>query len=380
MIRDVFEVCRRRLLLAAFVAIGLLCLCIDLLAQSSVNPITNGLDKIAQDEVARRGNRIERTGTIRSGLMAEALSPPEDDSHKWFLTLVGRSDEDRFTRMRSEIKLSHEMAPWVNVDEPSKSHLHYQVRCTDDATQADWLNNAKLQESLKTHGTPAVILQPPLNKRFGDPSTIVKLIHGEMTGADLSKRLRQAIVDYVEAIPVSESALVGYPNRSQQSRGGNAEPQLAGIKAPPPFPIPDQRPNNVQPNPLPVEIPPPQSLTAEQIKALAPGADAEFVLAILSEKITDPQIVKLRWEVAQAKKPTPVVPAPIDDPPAENPSKPASEIPQPMLAWGIAALLAVILLGRIVTNAIGSVITKTNDIQKLIERLKEAEKNQSPPS
>ena len=168
-------------------------LCSAALAQTSNVPT------IAQDEIARRGNHVEQTGTIRSGLMAAALSPPADDSAKWFLTLLVKPGEPASDRLQTIIANDPAMRPWVDARDPMKSATHYQVRSVNDATQADWLRG--LRPALENMGTPLVVLQPPKNGQFGPSATIVKLIR-PTSGEDLSRRLRDGIVAYVQSIDV----------------------------------------------------------------------------------------------------------------------------------------------------------------------------------
>lgn len=212
---------------------------------------------VAQHEIARRGNHVEQTGTIRSGLMAAALSPPADDSAKWFLTLVYRPGEEASERMRTSVELSVAMRPWVDAHDPAKSSMHYQLRSVDDATQSDWLAN--LRPKLAADGLPCVVLQPPKNGRFGSSAVIVKLIHGAMSGEELSRRLRDGIVRYVQTVEVASTA------------PSTLDPQLstlAGIGVPPPFdvaPKPRPKPRDEPPEadetvewpPVPPKTPPP---------------------------------------------------------------------------------------------------------------------------
>jgi hypothetical protein len=167
---------------------------------------------IAQHEIARRGPHVEQTGTIRSGLMAAALSPPSDDSAKWFLTLVLKPGDKASEQMRSTIANDPAMRPWVDTREPSKSMTHYQVRSVDDATQADWLSS--LRAAIQRGGVPLIVLQPPRNGQFGSSSTVVKMISGTLTGDELSRKLREAVIEYVHSIEprgISQSIIGSTP-------------------------------------------------------------------------------------------------------------------------------------------------------------------------
>jgi len=180
------------LVLTAVITAAVLCIVVKANAQ----PPTD-VPRIAQDEIARRGSHVEQTGTIRSGAAAAALSPPTDDSSKWFLTLVVRNGEPASERMKAVIARDPAMRPWVNAQDPAQSPTHYQIRAVDDRTQADWLEG--LQPAI-ARGLPLVIVQPPRSGRFGPSATIVKMIPGVHSGEELSRRLRDGIVAYVETI------------------------------------------------------------------------------------------------------------------------------------------------------------------------------------
>lgn len=199
---------------------------------------------IAQDEIARRGNHVEQTGTIRSGLIAAALAPPADDSAKWFLTLVLKPGDPSSEKMRSIIANDPAMRPWVDVREPLKSTLHYQVRSIDDATQADWLKG--LRPAIQRSGLPLVVLQPPKNGQFGPTATIVKMVAGVVSGSDLASKLREGIIAYVQAI---ES-----PGISQASIG--VPPPFSAPPKEPPQPVQPQVPFEWPPVAVPVAPPP----------------------------------------------------------------------------------------------------------------------------
>lgn len=211
--------------LLAVITAAVLCIAVEAQAQTPPD-----VPAIAQDEIARRGSHVEMTGTIRSGLMAAALSPPADDSAKWFLTLIVKPGEVSSEKMKATIANDPAMRPWVDARDPSKSAMHYHVRSIDDATQADWLQG--LRPAIQRTGLPLVVLQPPKNGQFGPSATIVKMVAGPITGEQLAARLREGIIAYVQTIEMS--------GISQSSIG-----------VPPPFNVPPKEP--VQP--LKPEVP-----------------------------------------------------------------------------------------------------------------------------
>lgn len=217
------------------------------LAQGDVPPI-------AQHEIARRGSHVEHTGTIRSGLMAEALSPPADDSAKWFVTLIVKPGDPASEKMRAMVATDPAIRPWIDVREPAKSTTHFHIRSIDDPTQADWLRG--LRPAIERSGLPLVVLQPPKNGQFGPGSTIVKLIGGVVTGDELGAKLRDGIIAYIQALE---------PRGISQTEVGVAPPFNVAPKdpAPPmvPFVFPEPTPQEPPPNPsTPAPAFPTQSL------------------------------------------------------------------------------------------------------------------------
>lgn len=220
-------------------ALALLCLTLDVLAQGDV-------PETAQHEIARRGNHVELTGTIRSGLMAAALAPPADDSAKWFLTLIVKPGQPASEAMKTLLATDPALRPWIDTREPSKSTMHYQIRSVDDRTQADWL--AGLKGAIDKYGLPLIVVQPPKTGQFGSTETIVKLLGGHRTGPQLAQALRDGIVEYVTAVErrVADAHSVRDAGHAQQ---------VVGV--PPPFQVPPKdQPVDPKPNALPFEWPP----------------------------------------------------------------------------------------------------------------------------
>lgn len=284
--------------------------------------------EIAQWEINRRGFMVQELGTTRAtpvDAIADALAPPEDDSHKWFFSVVTMDGCPACDRLKADIIRSPVFRSWVNVDDPSKSTFHYQVRRIEDETQRDWFRNIKPR--LDRGGFPAIVIQPPKNGEYGPNKTVVCIIHGYDGDAEkLTNKLRDNIVAYVEALKKrGELAHVG-ENAIRKPRNGGiqqtpTEQNPSG--GPPPFVVPDKRIDPFQPQGPVNDWPPvgPKVLTLDEVKALCPGATPDFLLEQLAKKATDPNVVRLEWEVFKAKNPTPTTPAP------ETPSTPSAPIP-----------------------------------------------------
>ncbi len=340
-------------------------------------PVLKDVPELADWEIIRRGRMVQETGTVAAGpvdYIADALSPPEDDSHKWYLSVVTMQGCKACERLKYDFIHNKTLQAWVNVNDPAKSTLHYQVRRVEDVSQKDWL--AGIMPQLKKGGFPAIVLQPPRNGEYGPNKTVVAVIHGYDGDAEaLTTKLRDSLVAYVhslqrrgEVVHRGENTLRRGHSSSKLSGGNRQEGGEDLTAGPPPF-IPDSRVDPFQPSGGPQDWPPAPTITAltvAQIQALCPGAPAEFVLQQLSKKASDPQIVSLEWLVFQQNK----TPAPSPAPPAVTPATvPTPAIPSPTpspapnpaptpIPW--AAIIAAVLSGNMMgLVAIGFTLYRT---------------------
>ena len=294
----------------------------------------------AKREIARRGSMAEHVGTVRNGLFCQALATPEDDSGKWYLTLIVKKGDAKSDAMRTMIAQNQAIRAWVDVANPKQSFTHFQEKSVDDQTQRDWL--APMQPAIAEFGLPALVLQPPRNGKFGDSSRVVKTIHGVRTGEDLDERLREAVKVYCESID--------HPIQIGQASAENP------MAVAPPF--------NVQPTPDAAPSPPstplpggewpqskPKKLSIKRLRELCPGASPEFLRDQYQKGYTDEDAVELEWMIEQGKlKPPPLdqlVPMRPETTPAENvkpnPTLPATTGPTSLLVaqWVPAAVISI---------------------------------------
>jgi hypothetical protein len=154
----------------------------------------------ALDEIARRGNLVERIDGFQdagdaSAAIAAALATPADDSHKWHFTLVTKQGCAACAALKRDFDGAPALKPWVNTADYKKSWAHWQVIDADDATQAwRW-------KDFKPSAYPTLIVQPPFNGGWGDPHVVVFL----KTGYDgrpekLTASIKAAIEKYAVAV------------------------------------------------------------------------------------------------------------------------------------------------------------------------------------
>mgnify|MGYP000365604941 CR=1 FL=1 len=158
-------------------------------------------------EILRRGAWVERVGPPAdddlAARVADALAPPPDDSHKWFITLVVARDCLACEQMRADFEQAPSLTAWVDPHHPQRSWAHWQVIQADDASQAWRWQEVTLSQF------PAVIVQPPINRAWGDPHSVVYLRQGYLPPDELADGMRRAIQRYVAKLSAASRAPVG---------------------------------------------------------------------------------------------------------------------------------------------------------------------------
>jgi glutaredoxin len=167
--------------------------------QQARESLCNGLPAAAQREVIRRGCHVEHvTGGYESTLTqawADANKPPADDSHKWFITVFTTQGCDGCEALKKAFATDETLRAWVNTDNPKESAVHYKAIDVKDATQ-EW--RASLVK-LGVKQYPAILIQPPLNGKFGEASTCLPPIYGFTSAADTANKIRDACRGYIES-------------------------------------------------------------------------------------------------------------------------------------------------------------------------------------
>lgn len=131
-------------------------------------------------EVLRRGDHVTRAGRGPMGsedrTISDAASPPPDDSHKWFVSIVVEKDSRESDALLYDLKHSPHLRAWANVEEAKDSWSHVTIYVKGDESQ-DWR-----WKNLRITRYPAMILQPPAKLldeskpdswAWGDPKTVV---------------------------------------------------------------------------------------------------------------------------------------------------------------------------------------------------------------
>lgn len=221
------------------------------------------LPDIVRDEIIRRGDQVEELGQIRTdspqAYVFAALAPPPDDSHKWYVSVITTENCPWCELLKKHFSETEELRAWVNVDNQEESWAHYNVYRQEDRTQ-DWR-----WQNLAIRGYPTLIIQPPRNREWGDPATVVM----QKTGYDgnarsLSQSMKKAIETYVRALvtrgemdpsaitDIYEAPYERYKRQAhQQAEEDDAaeEPVIERGAGQPPFPVPNTPRDPRLPNP-----------------------------------------------------------------------------------------------------------------------------------
>lgn len=163
--------------------------------QPLTTPAT-GVPLAAVQEIARLGDSVQEIGTGHQGLqtlwMAAMAAPPPDDSHKWYITVIRQRGCAACDRLLTDFARHPELKAFADTAEHSQSWSHFNVFAAEDQTQRwRWAK-------IKIEDYPTLLLQPPLNRKFGDPRTVVLQKTGYSgDAAALAEEMRRAIKYYI---------------------------------------------------------------------------------------------------------------------------------------------------------------------------------------
>ena len=210
---------------------------------------------IAVREIQRRGDLVQRVGGGHQSdtltAFAEAMRPPADDSHKWFISVLTTKNCRYCDNLKRDFATSDHLKPFVDVDDHTQSWAHFNVYSSDDATQA-WRF-----KDIKVTGYPTILVQPPRSGRFGDPKAVVL----QKTGYDgdpkkLAETIRGGISTYLRTY-VRQRQAIGRSGGMRE--GGEAGIGQNVVGYDPPFsPPPRNEPTPYYPSPanFPFDLPP----------------------------------------------------------------------------------------------------------------------------
>lgn len=193
----------------------------------------------ALEEVQRRGNHVEIIdGFQQRDEIGEVMAPPADDSHKWFITVITSPSCSACEKLKYDFANSKDLRAWVNTENHEKSFTHYNVYRYNDGTQSWRWSNIRLK------AFPTILIQPPLNKRYGEPKTVVAQFSGyDGDAKKLSERIRSSMIRYVDSLSKKVSMLALYSNVGFAQTMINPSDSVGQRRPSPDFLPPDVVPN-----------------------------------------------------------------------------------------------------------------------------------------
>lgn len=211
--------------------------------------------EVNTEEVIRRGDRVILAGrgpmATADAFFADATSPPADDSHKWFVSLIV---DDSLESRALLFDVVHEptLSAWMDLNDGKSSWSHVKVyQSNDETTRARWAK-------IKISQYPVMILQPPTklsNERdprsweWGPPETVVYQWSGYPAkeagrAKTRSDQLRSALELYIKTITAKRSATPSAQRANTPVVGPGDDERTAErvgagqVGGPPPFTIP----------------------------------------------------------------------------------------------------------------------------------------------
>lgn len=331
-----------------------LCPFVPLTLCPSVRAQPKPAPEVDADAVRRMGDTVQYMGAgigevdpDVDAFVAVMGAVPEDDNHKWFVTVWTQPNCPPCQRLKKDFGTNEKLLSLAKPDDAAQSWSHFHVYDRTDKTQNFRLDqiNATLKAAGQKpiDGFPTIVVQPPLNKRWGDPATLVLVKPGYNGKPD---ELFEAIVDAVRLY--TKKYIEKHPEALEAPPARASGYGQKGIE--PPFSIKPKV--EVQ---LPFEIPPPSARAAsvDELKAACPGASNEFLLAQMTAKATIDQ-ARAAWAAEAAKAEsekraveleaqTASLKSAIEEVKAAATTKPAE--PMPAIPW--AAVFALITTGSL---------------------------------
>ncbi len=166
--------------------------------EAKSEPKMRPMMEVDENEIKRWGNIVQRVGPgvwSDPGINAfgAAMGTPTSERHKWFISIVV-DDSPESVRLVKDFLSNADLRVWANPIEPKQSWSHYRVYKITDKSQSFRFKNLSLQ------GFPTLLIQPPLNKEYGDPHSVVgQILCRDGDCKKLSKNIRASIGVYIKA-------------------------------------------------------------------------------------------------------------------------------------------------------------------------------------
>ncbi len=160
-----------------------------------VEPTAKFPNQVDQTEIQRWGDRVVVSGegprASDDVLYSMAMSPPADDSDQWYITVWGKSGDERTDALIRAFETSPSLASFIAIPpgDNKRPWAHFNRYYADDPMQRWRFDEFKINVD---GPLPVVTVQPPRNNNFGG---II-----EVKNAKGKSVKRQVIIDRIEAV------------------------------------------------------------------------------------------------------------------------------------------------------------------------------------
>jgi len=163
-------------------------------------------------EVIRRGDMVEHVNGIAQNendpknRLIEEMAVPEDDSGKWFVSVVSTPGCPHCEKLKSDWKTNEYLRSLAIPGDPHKSWAHLAFYTKGDQSQ-DWR-----WKNITFRGYPTIIVQPPRSGEYGPVSDIVYLHAGYPGPEKLTRGIIDAIKLRISTVTTKAMQIRGPPD------------------------------------------------------------------------------------------------------------------------------------------------------------------------
>lgn len=158
-------------------------------------PVGDKAPEVDSNAVHRMGDTVQLVGGgPRSEVVDEFVAmmgagPPENDSHKWFISVISMRGCSHCSKLKADWATAPQLLAFANPNDSKTSWAHLNFYMIEDKSQ-EWR-----WKGLKLTSFPTVLIQPPRDGSYGNPSTVV----GQLTGYSSPDQLASEMTKWFKA-------------------------------------------------------------------------------------------------------------------------------------------------------------------------------------
>lgn len=189
-------------------------------------------EEVVREEIIRRGDLVEHvTGDIHeadplvAAISQIAADVPRIETDKFHLSVVTKKDCPACDALKKQWETDAVLRAYAVPESPSDSWAHLTIYDYDDKLQQwRWTPGPSNPNPVKISGFPTIMLQPPRNGQWGDPSTVIYKCVYEGDSQKFSREMNAALKRYVAL--QQQRQRVAQPD--QLGQASNAPPPVSG--------------------------------------------------------------------------------------------------------------------------------------------------------